>query len=85
MSRSKHTKGPWQYADGVVFDAKGSIADCVDSDRDQAEQDANAQLIASSPDLLEACQRALREIKDGETTIGLEEDLIAAIAKAKGK
>jgi hypothetical protein len=59
------------------------VIKCKGADDVQAR--ANAELISAAPELLESCKRALREIKDGETTIGLEEDLVAAIAKAEGK
>jgi hypothetical protein len=42
------------------------------------------QLFKAAQDLLDACKRALKEIQAGETTIGLEEDLAFAIAKAEG-
>jgi hypothetical protein len=44
----------------------------------------NAQLLAAGPELLLACKRALREIQAEEgTSVGLEEDLKAAIEKAE--
>jgi len=54
-------------------------------DDNRIEMMANANLIAAAPDLLDACKRALRELKDGEPTVGLEENLAAAIAKAVGE
>jgi hypothetical protein len=44
-----------------------------------------AKIFIAAPELLEACRRALRELKDGEATTGLEEDLASAIAKAEDK
>lgn len=41
--------------------------------------------ITANPDLLAASRRALSELRDGELTVGLEEDLEAAILKAEGK
>lgn len=66
---AKHTPGPWEadksrfrhdnsipikYKDGFV----ASALDFNKYDRD-SEVEANAQLIAAAPDLLEACRKAL--------------------------
>jgi hypothetical protein len=56
--------------------------------RQQQEDDANARLMAASPDLLAACEAAHAMIQssyceDGET-IEMAERLSAAIARAKG-
>ena len=51
----------------------------------QAERDANAQLIAAAPDLLEACKVALGAIKDAHNECCTEAArtlIIAAISKA---
>ncbi len=70
---TKHTPGPWMdsyrftpaqahlevYASGVRCVAKVFNADFT-----QAEKEANARLIASAPDLLEALKLAANEIND---------------------
>lgn len=98
MTESKHTPGPW------IARAFGTPTLCVtDADaayvvdrfklggRSQAEHDANASLIAASPNLLAACESSLRllqarldfaEILDEEKAH--IDTLRAAIAKAKG-
>ena len=82
---SNHTPGPWTaYAEEVFADAGGYIAkvgDGVDIDVD----DANANLIAAAPGLLEALEYMVSEIvvtTDGAH--GAYETALAAIAKARG-
>ncbi|HCE8379584.1 hypothetical protein AAA619_30790 [Pseudomonas aeruginosa] len=83
---SKHTPGPWEYSP-----VRGSIAllhiYCADNkgpfhvERSDAETDANAKLIAASPDLLEALQAVVNYgVMTGDDWI--EEKVLAAIAKA---
>ena len=83
---SKHTPGPWDYSP-----VRGSVAllhiYCADNkgpfhvERSDAETDANAKLIAASPDLLEALQAVVNYgVMTGDDWI--EEKVLAAIAKA---
>ncbi|AVR83667.1 MULTISPECIES: hypothetical protein [Bacteria] len=83
---SKHTPGPWEYSP-----VRGSVAllhiYCADNkgpfhvERSDAETDANAKLIAASPDLLEALQAVVNYgVMTGDDWI--EEKVLAAIAKA---
>ena len=83
---SKHTPGPWEYSP-----VRGSVAllhiYCADNkgpfhvERTDAETDANAKLIAASPDLLEALQAVVNYgVMTGDDWI--EEKVLAAIAKA---
>ena len=88
---SKHTPGPWQtdqaehdapYQDIRIHAGKGSIC-CVWIDDAplhdyNAEQRANARLIAAAPELLEA-------LKDMGARYGLTDQARAAIAKAEGQ
>jgi hypothetical protein len=98
MSNVKHTPGPWHREDGESdfqmvtddhgeavcylfdekFDGKQVLLQGIEPDR------ANADLIASAPDLLEACELALQYIGDGtgEYALSALED---AITKAKGE
>lgn len=97
------TPGPWVY-DGSLADEQGfpcvasaahnlAICSVIDDGIDAAEQEANAHLIASAPELLEALREA---VEDLEQTLRWpygwecsEEDLLgkarAVIAKAEGR
>lgn len=59
----KHTAGPWRYENGCLFskERRLSIAtvNILGSIETEPEELANAYLIASAPELLEACKRAL--------------------------
>ncbi|MBA43595.1 MAG: hypothetical protein CMF62_06285 [Magnetococcales bacterium] len=62
-SHLKHTPGPW-LADGFFVSTKDdehSIVSAVISKPDE-ELKANAHLIAAAPDLLEACEAALKKL-----------------------
>ena len=83
---SKQSPGPWEYSP-----VRGSVAllhiYCADNkgpfhvERSDAETDANAKLIAASPDLLEALQAVVNYgVMTGDDWI--EEKVLAAIAKA---
>ena len=84
---SKHTKGPWEVrADWIVgFNGALHVATIPRAfDGDYSE--ANALLIAAAPDLLAACKEALRMVRNctGNWTLGVEDMLERAIAKAEG-
>ena len=58
-----HTTGPWNKGQGPhnrqreIFGPSGwLIADCRTNQRSIKEEEANARLIAASPELLEACK-----------------------------
>ncbi len=83
---SKHTPGPWEVSPQVraavlIGVAKVSLPDGSEENR------ANARLIASAPDLLEALE-AIVESVDAETA-AIFEHLVwaarAAISKATGE
>lgn len=89
---SKHTPGPWETDRNNVHTGQiATIHHCLNNDWvevwsenwpiDEAEQEANARLIAAAPELLEALHR-LVDATDPETT-GWSE-AVAAIAKATG-
>jgi hypothetical protein len=102
-SPPKHTPGPWVpyntvyrpdnfFKVGKDFGGFQCIADCsyeTTSGASGEEALANARLIASSPELLEALEQAeltLRMLKqhfDGAAEFAYT-DICAAIAKAKG-
>lgn len=82
---SKHTPGPWQAdpSTGVVFDQVG-LAVQTGGRCCSEESQANAQLIAAAPELLEALKNA-RALLRGEMGQGFDVEMIdAAIAKAEG-
>ena len=57
----------------------------MDSDFDKETTEANARLIAASPDLLAACEFALECLVDWDRENGEAGDMLrTAIAKAKG-
>lgn len=69
---SKHTRGPWETDRNNVHTGQiATIHHCLNNDWvevwsenwpiDEAEQEANARLIAAAPDLLEALTKAVRE------------------------
>lgn len=102
--KNQHTPGPWEadirIAQAIVVDSHGNaVADIARHEFSVTEQsysdqriEANAQLIASAPELLSAlkalhsCHRAFSE-SESWTTLddGARELAEAAIAKAEGK
>ena len=95
---SKHTPGPWRallssgyiYSPDVVVARVGDYADAELLRHSRGRWDADTQLIASAPDMLEALERLAKAvILPSGSIIGLmREDFIAArvaIAKAKGE
>lgn len=104
MSEFKGTPGPWFYhREGfstVYIEARlrqgviQEVAACGPTEAGQEQQLSNAKLIAASPELLEACQRARNQFyaagyepKAGSMnpTECLLAQLIAAISKATGE
>ncbi len=96
MSDCRHTPGPWfslplteDENNAVVYRLQKNqygqtIAACEINMNQPGEVNANAQLIAAAPDLLEACEEALSKMNEYSM---LQEDnfLSRAIDKAKGK
>ncbi len=85
-----HTPGPWEripsWPPRIMAPDGVAITD-VFTGRQNHENEANASLIAAAPDLLAACEAAMK-LWDRHETIAPtqgEADLVrAAIAKAKG-
>jgi hypothetical protein len=86
-----YTKSPWTISDHLTINAENTeIAKVTDRHRkrDNEENRANARLIASAPDLLEASKELLFKI---QTLQGMDETYAAikalerAIFKAEGK
>lgn len=94
---SAHTPGPWHVAGGVIRDGHDHDVAQIYGMRHWEpgfgplsvdEQNANANLIAAAPDLLEACRETLRVLEDPRSTTAMPHTarmLKAAIAKAEGK
>ncbi len=85
---SKHTPGPWRYMAGTHshYDSEGKAIARVYGPRgiDCSRRDANARLIASAPELLEAL-KAVQAFIEGEPDAVEPFGLVrAAIAKAGG-
>lgn len=81
---SKHTPGPWFYAEsevGTPFVDSESVGDLSAVALPLDEQKANAHLIAAAPDLLEALEDLLPWLEDARMADGAR----AAIAKARGQ
>jgi len=84
-----HTKGPWQVMkeyfivkdSGVI--AKTYIGPPPDKKTEEIWKD-NARLIASAPELLEACKDALDKVNSGSFPNTIKR-LEQAIAKAEGR
>ena len=79
---SGHTSGPWE-ADGTLIFMRppnGELGGGFDI-RDCPKPEANARLIASAPDLLEALELAVYEVRKTMTS-ECSEMCEAAIAKA---
>lgn len=99
-NQSQHTPGPWKVTrsddgeDGLWIEGPNSnqnvICDLVQRDCEQeydAEDHANAKLIAAAPDLLTAAKAAKKYlepdlIEPGRTVFW---SLVRAIARAEGK
>lgn len=89
---SKHTKGPWN---ALPADEYGMIDVLANTDMEgtlvsrlyvcpNAEEKANANLIAAAPDLLDACKRALLYLGTPKQS-QIAELLATSIAKAEGR
>lgn len=101
MSNAQHTPGPWKINKtgsenfiGISADGHYSLADVwmIDDGVTREQMEANARLIAASPELLEALKTMVDAIRkygcgfesgSGEFWLG-EEKARAAIAKATG-
>ena len=79
----EHTPGPWEADNGIVFSDFGTIATVI---IDMVDKEANANLIAAAPDLLESLETLYDLFKSGDYP-GTEDldNAHAAIAKAEGK
>lgn len=89
-----HTPGPWKnktFGEVKAKDDAFTVAQCMMGNL--GEREANANLIAAAPELLEALKYAreeiaLRVVEDGGTKYSIQKacaKLDAAIAKAEGR
>ena len=86
-TETKHTRGPWKVNDKTLSGAYqvsnnklGSLRICTVTNAPNDE--ANAQLIAATPDMLNAMKEAVKFMSSGSTPYNLLWD---AITKAEGK
>jgi hypothetical protein len=81
---AQHTPGPWKHDStwGIIKHGKTEICALHSGNL------ANANLIASAPELLSALEDALEELKHAAYIVNLRQDVIdqckAVLAKAKG-
>ena len=89
-----HTAGPWGYAGMTIYDIEQHHVVATVGGTRLNNDKANANLIASAPELLEACKRAFiiidesAPLKQGETRLlymNMARDLNQAISKAEGR
>lgn len=80
---TKHTPGPWIKEGGTVCKANTLQTICKTSGKDEATQSANARLIASAPDMLDALQAIVDAFGDQDSI--LIDQCKAALGKAIGK
>lgn len=79
----KHTPRPWQIEKGKLSSAwfiHHSGAEICILPNHILDQEPNARLIAAAPDLLEACEQALRHL---EATLDARRDGLGAVSKLK--
>lgn len=91
---NKHTPGPWTEVGLCIVAANGKHVFCFGHDSDEygrIDSDADRDLIAAAPELLEAVERVLQKVADDPrvawyfTLSESLEKLVAAFAKARGR
>lgn len=92
---TKHTPGPWHYAEcqmGAPFIDTEAVGDLVAAVLPIDEERANVRLMAAAPDLLAACERLLMSADASWRERGVGHDwdeacevALAAMAKARGE
>lgn len=90
-----HTPGPWEATrwydretdqGGYQITVNGRLLPMCDMDSSEVDDpEANARLIASAPDLLEALQAVLSNCLDSQGLADAYKQARAAIAKATGE
>lgn len=93
MSNNKHTPGQWKAEllpkeCNIYSKSDGGIARIMHEGKHKEEHEANANLIAAAPDMLEALKR-IRTVADVVHPSETQKNIIAwadeAISKAEGK
>lgn len=82
-----YTKGPWEYYRDYDYASITSLhgSEIINSYKDNNEgNESDYLLIAAAPDLLEALEKLYLGFK-GKCTKEFQEEIEAAIAKAKGE
>lgn len=86
---SKHTPGPWDYFTRQdIYGENISIIQSVEGYRiaEEIVEEADARLIATAPELLEACKIALEAVENpANWNIKARIALTTVIAKAEGR
>ena len=94
---SKHTPGPWKANFAIsqaayIFGGDRNFARVYNEWQDEANQEANARLIAAAPDLLAALKEAELVLAEKLRRLGADPNVSptthrirAAIAKATGE
>jgi hypothetical protein len=82
---ARHTPGPWRVGTvcpDMVTSGAGGVCSCANLEN----AEANARLIAASPDLLAACKAVLETTKADGRMLTFESELLirSAILKAEG-
>lgn len=81
QERRSATVGPWTTNGEYVLNSFGApVADVYWCEN----QEENADLIAAAPDMLEVCERVVRDSERGVLTVDTVTLVKAAIAKALG-
>jgi hypothetical protein len=95
-TKQTHTPGPWELREpncpdgphkyGIQQINDGWTVADINSDIEQGEEEANARLIAAAPEMLEALEGLLSEMRDGQDSpsLGAMQKVYAAVCKAKG-
>lgn len=84
---TNHTPGPWKWDQPSVFNTAGIPIAHIFNHLDPKEKEANARLIASAPELLEALKILVGDFKS-DNPIPFTDGITiakAAIAKAEGR
>ncbi len=94
MNNHKHTPGPWKIgvrqptSDKFIYSSNGGeVADCDRKTNFHDENLANARLIASAPELLDACELLFKTLDALDYFRDCPEAMMLkrVIAKAKGE
>ena len=93
MTKQTHTPGPWEYLplNKCIRSKSSAISEhslrfvCdLSQDEEKEISEANARLIASAPELLEACKFAYDYLHINPSRKVISDKLKQAIAKAEG-